>query len=93
MTSQIFNLSMTALTVWRNVYLLRQFSDVDLESVLDLIQDLCIVFIRHERDRQSLCSKSSSSSHLDKHKVFRYKKANLSQSNVLAAFYWEDFLE
>lgn len=55
----------TTLTVWRNVNFIGQLSDVHFKSFLDLIKYFCIRFIRYEGNSQSLCSKSTSTCHLE----------------------------
>lgn len=62
--SSIF-LFFTTLTVWRNVNFIGQLSDVHFKSFLDLIKYFCIRFIRYEGNSQSLCSKSTSTCHLE----------------------------
>ena len=54
---------LTPLDVRRQIDLVGQFRDVDLEPVLNVIQGLGVGLVGHEGDGQPLGSKTSSSGH------------------------------
>ena len=54
---------LATLNVTAQVDLIWELRDVHLESVLDLVQDLCIALVRHEGDGETFSSKPSSSGH------------------------------
>lgn len=51
---------MQTLTVGAKVNLIRQFGDVDVEAVLHVIQDLCVVLVRDEGDGESFGTETAS---------------------------------
>jgi len=52
-----------SLDVRRQVYLIGQFRDVDLEPILDLVEDLCVCLVRDECDSKSLGAESAGARH------------------------------
>ena len=51
------------LNVTAEIDLVRQFSNINLESVLHLVEDLCVALVGHEGDREPLGAKSSRPGH------------------------------
>lgn len=52
------------LTVRRHIDFVRQFRDVHIETILNLIQRFSIGFVANESNRQTFGTKSTSSSYL-----------------------------
>ena len=51
------------LTIRRQINLIRQLGDVDIEPILDIIQDLGVGLVRNERNRQALGSEPPCARH------------------------------
>lgn len=62
--SMPWTIALTALTVGRDFDFLGQLGDIDLESVLYVIQSFCIGFIRHKGDCQTFGTETTSPSDL-----------------------------
>ena len=54
---------LSPLNVTAEIDLVRQFSNINLESVLHLVEDLCVALVGHEGDREPLGAKSSRPGH------------------------------
>ena len=59
MVQTIFTIYLASLNVAAEINLIRQFSNINLESILNLVEDLRISLVGHEGDGKTLGAKSA----------------------------------
>lgn len=76
------------LTVGGDIDLLWQLCYVDLEAVLNIIQDLRVILVRHKGDGQTFGPESTSTGHLESNKAMIQ-----NVSSMLTVFSLHSFLQ